>query len=453
MGTNNIFKYQIFSGIVFVTVVIIISILYSCKKLEIERITKVATGEVTDITAHSATITGSIMDIGEAGITQYGHCWDIKENPVAELTTKTNLGKSNALVNYNSKIDGLQSGTQYFVRAYVVSDDRISYGKNISFYTILVTLPEVTTDVPHNIGTNSATCGGNVISDGGAEIFERGICWNINPNPDIYDNKISSAADVGEFFCDFEGLLRNTGYYCRAYATNEMGTSYGDERAFKTFGVMDFDGNGYYSVIIGEQEWMQQNLKTTHYSDGTSLINGANAGNITNDYATKYFFVNNNDEEVVSEYGRLYTWAAVMNGSNSSGANPSGIQGVCPTGWHVPSDTEWMELEIHLGMSASEAEKKFDRGTNEGGKLKSTEYFWPPNTGATNESRFSAMPGGDRGPEDTFNLIGGFGVYWSTTESFSDAAYIRGLDYNKATVNRWDHLKHFGFSVRCLKDR
>jgi uncharacterized protein (TIGR02145 family) len=550
MGTNNKFKYHILSGILSATVVSMILIVHSCKKLEIERIAKVATGNVSHITTHSATITGNIMDIGETEITQYGHCWHTEENPEVEFAATTTLGMSDVTGNYTSEIDELQPGTQYFARAYVISDDRISYGKNISFSTNEVTLPEVTTDAPYDIGTNSATCGGNVISDGGgevtmrgvcwsiaadpvitnthtsdgsgtgsftsnltglsinseyfvrayatnsagtaygnqvsfitektkpvlttgeiglltdksvriggnitsdggAEIVERGICWNITQNPDIYDNKIPAVTGISEFFCDIEGLLPNTVYHCRAFATNEIGTSYGDDMEFKTYGVMDIDGNGYYSVIIGAQEWMQQNLSTTHYADGSSLIDGSEAGDITDNFVSKYYFANCNDENNVADYGRLYTWAAVMNGSSSSSTNPSGVTGVCPQGWHVPSDAEWMELEIFLGMSTLEAEQKFDRGTDEGGKLKSTSYFWAPNTGATNESGFNAIPGGDRGSEGNFNYVGGFAVYWSATESYSQAAYIRGLEYNKATVNRWDHFKYYGFSVRCIKD-
>jgi uncharacterized protein (TIGR02145 family) len=141
-----------------------------------------------------------------------------------------------------------------------------------------------------------------------------------------------------------------------------------------------------------------------------------------------------------------------MNGAETSGENPSGVLGVCPAGWHVPSDAEWMQMEMHLGMDPQAAEQLFDRGTNQGGQLKSTEYFWEPNTGATNETGFTAVPGGDHNPQGGFAFPGGFGAYWTSTLADSETAYIRGLDYDKATVNRWNHLRHYGFSVRCVKD-
>ena len=106
-------------------------------------------------------------------------------------------------------------------------------------------------------------------------------------------------------------------------------------------------------------------------------------------------------------YGGLYTWAAAMDGSTSSSTNPSGVKGVCPDGWHLPSDAEWKELEISLGMSQADADNTGFRGTDEGGKLKETgtAHWKSPNSGATNESRFTALPGGLRYYNGTFNAL------------------------------------------------
>ena len=108
--------------------------------------------------------------------------------------------------------------------------------------------------------------------------------------------------------------------------------------------VRDYDGNIYTTIKIGDQIWMAENLKTTRYSDGNSLVNGTGAGNITGNYTTKYWFVYEDNSANKDTYGLLYTWAAAMNGSASSDKSPSGIQGVCPIGWHLPSDTEWKSL-------------------------------------------------------------------------------------------------------------
>ena len=146
---------------------------------------------------------------------------------------------------------------------------------------------------------------------------------------------------------------------------------------------------------------MAENLKSTHYADGTPLVSGTGAGDITGDYTTKYYFFFNDDSATYWDtYGALYTWAAVMNGEASSNNNPSGVQGVCPDGWHLPSDTAWKELEMYLGMSQAQADGTFIRGTDEGGKMKETgtTHWNSPNTGATNSSGFTALPGGYRHP-------------------------------------------------------
>jgi len=105
------------------------------------------------------------------------------------------------------------------------------------------------------------------------------------------------------------------------------------------------DGQVYNTVRIGKQWWMAENMAAVKYSDGTPLVDGTGAGDITGDYTTKYYFWYNDDSVTNAPvYGALYTWAAAMNGASSSDANPSGVQGVCPSGWHIPSDAEWKEL-------------------------------------------------------------------------------------------------------------
>src|SRR4030042_2170348 len=115
---------------------------------------------------------------------------------------------------------------------------------------------------------------------------------------------------------------------------------------------------------------MQENLKTTHYADGSPLVDGTDSGDIAWDQTTKYWFVYDDNPANKSTWGLLYTWAAVMNDAEASDSIPSGVQGVCPDGWHLPSDAEWKELEIYLGMSQVEADGTGWGGTNEGGKRK-----------------------------------------------------------------------------------
>ena len=219
--------------------------------------------------------------------------------------------------------------------------------------------------------------------------------------------------------------------------------------------VTDYDGNIYNWSRIGDQTWMIENLKSTHYSDGTeiplveSVYGWENLDDTDKGYSYFENSVSNSDV-----YGALYNWAAVMNNENSSDNIPSGVQGVCPTGWHLPSDAEWKELEIHLGMDTVDVDNIGWRGVTQSGKMKEagTEHWENPNTGATNESGFTALPGGYRIYYGTFNELG-FGAYfWSSTEFNSSQSWKRYLHADNKTVGRKMELKNSGFSVRCVKD-
>ena len=220
--------------------------------------------------------------------------------------------------------------------------------------------------------------------------------------------------------------------------------------------VRDYDGNIYQTVQIGDQLWMKENLKAIHYADGTALINGREAGDISGDYSTKYYFEYNDNEDYVSVYGRLYTWAATMNGASGSEANQM-VQGVCPDGWHVPGDDEWKELEVYLGLTEREADQTYWRGTTEGLVLREPgDNHW--NSGrsgfipGTNESGFSALPGGSRQYDEFFSKITMRANFWTATESIDSYAWQRRLYYNYARIHRYDDYKSRGYSVRCLKD-
>ncbi|MCP4089744.1 MAG: hypothetical protein GY746_08110, partial [Gammaproteobacteria bacterium] len=215
-----------------------------------------------------------------------------------------------------------------------------------------------------------------------------------------------------------------------------------DGTSFCSEGVTDYDGHNYKSVKIGDQCWMAENLKSTSYADGSA---------ITGHWAY------DDDEGNAHTYGRLYDWAAVMNGAGSSNINPSGVQGICPNGWHVPSDAEWKELEMTLGMTTTEADGTGFRGTHsEGRKLKETDeaFLWSDiaDYRGTNNSGFTALPGGYRYVNGVFDDVGYYAYFWSSTESDAIYAWDRSLYYLSASVIRYDYLKSYGYSVRCLRD-
>lgn len=216
------------------------------------------------------------------------------------------------------------------------------------------------------------------------------------------------------------------------------------------------DNNIYKTVVVGNQIWMAENLMTTHYSDGSpiTLIESPSEWAAI-DKSTKAYCYYFNSKDIGDVYGALYTWAAAMNSAAHSISNPSLVQGVCPDGWHLPSDAEWKQLEMHLGMTQSQANLFNWRGTDQGGKLKKAgiTHWTHPNTNATNESGFTALPGGYRSAANgTFTLEGYEAHYWSTTEHNSDYGRDRRLSYDQEKVRRGSPNKKVGLSVRCVRD-
>jgi uncharacterized protein (TIGR02145 family) len=220
--------------------------------------------------------------------------------------------------------------------------------------------------------------------------------------------------------------------------------------------VSDIDGNTYGTIEIGTQFWMAENLKVSHYADGTPItqISGEAEWNAMTADVQAYCWYNN-----LSEYsdtsGALYTWAAAMNGELSIDTIPSGVQGVCPDGWHLPSDAEWKVLEMFLGMSQTDADSYDWRGSDEGAQLKETGFSnWAfPNSGGSNSSGFTAVPGGFRNAKGLFYSIDQSAAFWSTlAEEGTENAWYRTLNFDKELVYRQYNDKRLGFSVRCVKD-
>ena len=190
--------------------------------------------------------------------------------------------------------------------------------------------------------------------------------------------------------------------------------------------VFDYDGNIYHTVKIGTQIWMAENLKTTKYNDGTGIpvVNDINAWHNLSTPAFSIYSNNGPTKKSISFH--VYNWFTVNTGK------------LCPTGWHVPTDEEWTILENYLGGHKVA-----------GGKLKEsgTDNWMAPNTGATNESGFSALPGGPFGSD----LLGFDGFWWSSTIG-NAAAWYRGLNYSTGSISRNSIQMRAGFCVRCLKD-
>jgi uncharacterized protein (TIGR02145 family) len=305
----------------------------------------------------------------------------------------------------------------------------------------LFELPDVITTPVTELEATSAVSGGEVISEGSSAVTARGVVWSTIENPTVETNEgiTIDGAGPGVFESEITGLLSETTYYLRAYATNDEGTAYGEEIEFTTpygtsfecFTVTDANGNVYNAELIGDQCWMAENLKATKSAGGGDI--------------TRYCY--QNDPDWCDIYGGLYKWETIMNGEGGSNAVPSGVQGICPTGWHVPSAAEWEILVDYLGGALVA-----------GGKLKSTRTEpqdhprWDlPNIGATNESGFNALPGGYRYHNNSFYNLGNTTYFFSTTEYFN-FSYKRSLSAGSASIPESAENRETATAVRCIKD-
>lgn len=321
-----------------------------------------------------------------------------------------------------------------------------NYAKSRTFViTEPVSVPTVTTSAVTSITETTATSGGNITSNGGLPVTARGVCWSTSPSPTVDSSKTTNGSGAGSFSSSLTGLTAGITYYVRAYATNSTGTAYGEEKTFKTQddGVLTGaftdtrDGNTYKWVKIGEQLWMAENLAYL------PNVSPSSVGSETEPYYYVYGYngTDVNAAKVIGNYttyGVLYNWPAAII--------------ACPAGWHLPTDDEWKQLEMAIGMSQSEADDIGLRGTNEGTKLKATNG-WHNNGNGTDNYGFSALPGGYRASAGGF-LFGNVrhsGHWWSATEHSTSNALGRGMWYNYTKVSRGSN-KASGYSARCVRD-
>ena len=303
--------------------------------------------------------------------------------------------------------------------------------------------PVVTTSAVSNITTTSATSGGNVTNQGTTPVTARGVCWSTSQNPTIADNHTSDGAGTGEFVSNLTGLAPNTTYFVRAYATNNAGTSYGNEVNFTTIlstgfacgDVVVYEQQNYNTIQIGTQCWFKENLNAGTMIAGTN--NQTNNGTIE-----KYCY-----DDIAANcntLGGLYQWDEMMQFVNS----PS-VKGICPSGWYIPSYEELITLTNFLNNSAGGKMKS--TGTIEAG----TGLWYYPNTDATNESGFTALSGGYRweGLMGSFDTYGYRANFWSSSETSSTNSSMIVLTNESGGVYSFiDTPKSSGFSLRCLRD-
>ncbi len=364
---------------------------------------------------------------------------------------------SNAdVINFSDTSVSAGTTYSYRVSSFNSVGKSLTYSNDVTLTpTAAPILPTVTTTAASSITETTATSGGNISNDGGAALTTRGVCWSTSPNPTIaLMTKTNDGAGTAAFTSSITGLVANTTYYVRAYATNSVGTAYGNEVNFTTLqnptginiagpNVTDIDGNMYQSVTNCGLTFTKQNLNVSKYSDGTPIPQVQDPTQWANLTTGAWCYYENNTANGPI-YGKLYNWYAVAGIYDAtSAANPALRKKLAPTGYHIPSDAEWTTLITCLGGAGVA-----------GGKMKATgtSLWLSPNTLATNESGFTAMPGGVRDIDNVFTDIRVLGSWWSSTVNIASEAWYQYLVTDLGNINRNDGSLYLGFSVRCLRD-
>jgi uncharacterized protein (TIGR02145 family) len=383
-----------------------------------------------NISIVSASCAGEVVQANDDSVIARGVCWNTNGSPTINSSKSTN-GKG--IGSFTSELTDLSVNTTYYVRAYATNSKGSDYGLEISFKT--KGIPTLITNAVKNITATTAISGGNITEDWGFQVTDRGVCWSTSQNPTIDDDKTSDGSGAGLFSSTIGGFSSEITYYVRAYAINSIGTGYGNQESFTCNLFIDNRDNKEYKFVrIGNQVWMAENLAYLPgiiYSDPYYVYDYRGAS-VSEAKATKNY----------ATYGVLYCGDLAMNYASSSSDNPSGVQGVCPDGWHLPSDAEWKELVDFISSDGH-------NGT-EGAALKAING-WNSGGNGTDNYGFLALPGGYYDWYGDFFSIGESSIWWSTTYG---AYGLRscGLRFDSNVVNLFDQDYRDGCSVRCVKD-
>ena len=307
----------------------------------------------------------------------------------------------------------------------------------------------ITTAYNDSITQTSFVGGGYVTANGGAVVTDRGVCWSISQNPTLSNSYTTNGSGIGSFVSNLTGLTPNTEYFVRAYATNSLGTEYGQVISVTTNStiwqcgdlLIDVrDGKKYNTIQIGSECWMAENINIGSMIIGTEEMSD-------NSIIEKYCYDNSTCN--CDEYGGLYQLDEMM-----AYPTDNSKQGICPEGWHIPTDEEWKTLEGTVDSQYPVEDPIWDnfgwRGFDVGLNLKSSSGWYSDGDG-TNAYGFNAYPGGVRNYDSTFLLIGEHASFWSSVDAFDNNNFTRHLNYNNDNNYR-GFTNDFGISVRCIKD-
>jgi uncharacterized protein (TIGR02145 family) len=429
---------------------------------------------------------GSIIDsskltifIDNVPLIKEQRVWGNQANVISPVNNNINTIIGNYTYNQNGSFKGIlddiaiynraltqqeitqlyQAGNDYSL-SYQLSQEKLGNCATSPVKLSVKTLPRIRTDsVMVNANGDAAMAYGNILNDGGKTISRRGFCWSTSANPDLSNSFIQTGSGSGAFSGSLSGLSPSTTYYLRAYAGTATEVWYGNEitisvgntmhtcgtpgvhNAAKTYGTMiDQDGNSYKTIRVGNQVWMAENLKTAHYRNGDEipLVVDSIQWEIIDQGAASWY--KNDSAKYACPFGKLY-----------NGITTVDPRGLCPVGWHVPSETEWENFYAQNGGDPGFFMSK-------GGPEICCGYWQP----RSNSSGFSALVSGARYsffPNDSYidsgkGFIGGGPFLWSSSESDSYLGYLyspgSGFFSEQGSVHTYP--KPCGFSVRCVQD-
>ena len=398
----------------------------------------VITYNPNDIKLNSVELHGSVITDGGSEVIEKGFCWNNSGNPTKDdfFIKSQNQSKNK----YICVLNDLNPYTQYYVRGYAENSSGIVYGNDNSFRTLYPQTPRIRTSAANNISLTKVTVRGDIISIGTSPIEEIGVCWGKKTHPNLSDNKQINNFDVPT--TTISNLQPGTIYYLRAYAKNNEGIGYGENITFSTLfeedSLEDIDGNVYKAVKIGNHLWMAENLKVTHYRDGSII------SNIIDDYDWR-----------VATTGGLCKIARDVHCRKEllyNGYSVTDTRGLAPEGWHIPTDNEWKELESYIGMDNDIIGKRGARGFKEAANIKSTSWLGANNNNGNNSSGFNAIHTGYRSgiSGEYSSSLGTY--FWTSTSDVNKLMLSRGLEKYNHKIYRYNSSMDYGYSIRCVKD-
>jgi uncharacterized protein (TIGR02145 family) len=400
--------------------------------------------DIHSIEENSVLCDGEVISDGGLEVTQRGICWGLNTNPTLDDQSTNDGGGTGS---FTSMITGLVTGTVYYFRAYAINDIGIAYGEETSFTFIGKPVVEILD--PFSTTNLTATCRLEIVSDGGADIVDKGIIWNEAskgfPDSSFSEHFISLGARPENHGYLLRGLDPDTDYSVWAYAINQVGISYSEPAMLRTLPVEkdilvdQRDGTEYKIVKLMGQWWMAENMNI-----GEMISSSVNQTD--NSVIEKYCY-NNNDLKC-ADFGGLYQLNEMMQYQPFDEKPVGTTRGICPVGWHIPTDKEWQALEYSLGMDSSDLDK-FDERYAHTGLLREagTENWFPPNINASNSTGFTILPGGLWYFKGWFGDMGLNAYFWTAS------SWYRRIYHDSEYIGRYGHDPHCAMSVRCVKNK